>query len=641
MKFDLPKADEWNFAENYAENLRSATVAGEKVCVPVGTPRTVQSEAGLLTTVLPGDGGGVLSVSDDYHDVMFNGQPAGSLGAPLLSVLPLGTSGDAVLFTPAGPTWFSQGRVQGAAPEGASVRLTESAERLTLSSQVLPPALTGNYSRLSGPLTAEDAAAFADAVKGCLQSIRAQAESCSRWVQPAWVSWRMVDADGRTVCSGTPQRVGSIQGSNVLTFKTRLSDSGNAVIDNSATVSVRAYMLSVSIGKCDSTFWRSRVKALEILAWPELAEITGVTGAFTHTSSTEGTLTLLPNIREMQREEVGTQIVARIEHPLDGVDCQLPLMKLNDATLAEESEQIAAAAVYSGGTLTAYALAGETGIIAVAASDDPLMARVRKKVCQGRIISICAPIGGGGGWNYGRHHLLVFSTDGIYSVSVDSNMKNVSSAMIHAIGVNRPDAVAGASDCVYVANSAGALMRLRGSKMSPAECPLRVAAVCWNGARSELWGATAQGAAAVIDSAGRFSLRSDIAVSRFPAPAMAVDTTGALCDLADELPVNIHIGWRRRTVNDRPAAHKPLRMAQWRIDTERATDLRLKLTADSGGEPQRLLELTVNGPINAPIRTTMLAPYRPYLTASLEGTVRPPARIHSLSFSFDTVKFVG
>ncbi len=631
MKFDLPKADEWDFADNYAENLRSAIAAGERVCVPVGTPRTVQSEAGLLTTVLPG-GGGVLSVSDDYHDVMFNGRAAGSLGAPLLSVLPLGTTGEAVLFTSAGPAWFSQGQVQPTAAESASVRLTESADRPTLTSQVLPPALSGEYPRLSGPLTAEDAAAFTDAVKGCLESVRAQAELRGCWVQPAWVSWRMVDADGRVICSGRPQRTGHIQGDNALSFKVAQSSSGSASIASSATLSVKAYTLAVSVDKCDSTFWRSRVKALEIVAWPELAELKGVTGAFSRTSSTEGILTLSPIISEMQRQEVTPQVVARIEQPLDGAECLLQIKNLDETIWSEESDRLAAAAVYSGGTLTAYAPAGETGIIAVAASDDPLVVRARKKVCQGRIVSICAPVGGGGGWNYGRHHLLVFSTDGIYSVSIDSQMKNISSAQIHAIGVGRADAVAVASDCVYAANSAGALLRLRGSKMTTLPCPLPAAAVCWSAARSELWVATAEGAVAVIDRAGRVSLRSDIAVSRFPAPAMAVDATGALCDLADELPVNIHIGWRRRAVDDRPAAHKPLRMAQWRIDTERATDLRLKLTADSGGTPQRILELTVNGPINSPIRTTLLAPYRPYLTVSLDGTVRPPARLHSLSF---------
>lgn len=633
MKIDLPKAGEWSPAENYAENLRSAIVAGEKVCMPVGSPETILPDAGLVTTALTG--GDILAAGDDRHDLMLNGKPCGSLGAPLVGVLPGGEPGEALLFTTSGPEWLASGALQGAAPAAENVTLRLAAGRVTLSAEVIPPQLAGDYPRLSAPLKAADAEAMARAVDEALTSVNAQARIRGMWVQPAWVGWQMVDSAGRVLARGVPELFGSLQGDDALTFRARHENSSFA-IDNSATFSADAYSLTLSVGRSESEFWRTKVAAIEIVAWPDLGELTGVTGAFAEISSAESTLNLTPVMRLRERTDTEPRVVARLDSPLLGVNVNLYLKDISECFWPddgeggqEETEAIIPSAVYSGGTLTAYGLARKPGVLSLAPGDDPLRIAASRRVSRGRILRICAPAGGGGGWNYGRHHLLVFATDGIYSVSVDSSLRSITSSIVYHEGITRADAVVLTPDCVCAASASGRILRLRGSRVGIIQSPFGAKALGWNAARGELWLITSAGAPMVIDSEGGASLRTDIAVERFIEPAMAVDSAGALRNLGAELPVRMHVGWRRRAT-ERLQIRKRQRRALWRLDTERATDLSLRLLADGGGAPQRLLELTVNGPVNAPVVASVLAPVRSYFTAVIRGYLLPPARLHSV-----------
>ena len=135
----------------------------------------------------------------------------------------------------------------------------------------------------------------------------------------------------------------------------------------------------------------------------------------------------------------------------------------------------------------------------------------------------------------------------------------------------------------------------------------------------------------VLNNSGGVSLRTDITVTRFVEPAMAVDSSGRLLNLADEDDrCETYVEWRRRELCE---IRTQMRKALWVLDSERATDLSLQVLADSGGASQRLLELTANGPVNAPIAASFRAPRRAFYTARLRGTLQSPSRLLQLTLT--------
>lgn len=630
MDIQLPKAEEWSPAENFAENLRSAVAAGRKVCVPVGRPSTVLDDAGAFTYILPG--GNVLSVTDDRHDLRFNGVAAGSVGAPLTAVLPTGDGGEALLFTSEGVEWFASGRAQGGTPDGADAAVSATVATVELTAEVVLPELRGSYGRLTCALGADDAQRAAEAVGEALRSIEAQAALRGIWVHPGWVAWRLVDLRGNVIAHGEPRRVGTLQGNSTLHFRAVKTDGGFRV-DTSATMKMAAYGLHLSVGRAESDYWRKKVAALEVVTWPGLAELQGAGGAFSQVTSAESDLSLTPQLRERGRDEVNPKVVARVERPLEGVDMTLPLGQNAEETEwggADEASdgQLRVDTAYCGGTLVAYGLRRERGVLALASSSDPLTLKAKAQVACGQIMHICAPAGGSGGWNYGRHHLLVFATDGIYAVSADGGLRTISSTLIVSGGIARADAVAVSAEAVYAAQKSGGLLEIKGTHCRGVVMPMDVEAVGRCAEREELWAITSAGVVFVRDREGGVALRSDLTVERFAGQSMVVDSAGALRHMGHEEPAEMWVSWRRR---EEERFRKRERRVVWQIDTEKARDLTLRLTADNGGIPQRLLELEVNGPVNAPVGARIMSPLRAYFSAHLQGYLTPPARLARVS----------
>ncbi len=628
FKIDLPKAADWNASENYAENLRETKIAGIIGCVPVGTPKILSENAGILTEVLPG--GDILAIGDDRHDLIFNGEAAGSLGSPLSAILPQG-NGEALLFTADGVELFANGKLQVGSPNQNTVSVSISDNSDSITEQVVLPSLTGSYTRPYGTLNEDDSTAAGQALAEAMAQLEARALAAGKWVQPTWIAWRMVDTDGRIIFRSTPIRIGSLQGTASLSFNAERSDSA-ITVTNSAAIEVKPYNINIQIPAAASSFWQKRVAAIEIVAWTGLVKLTAATGSFTQVNSAASTLTLTPTLIELSRDSVEPHLIARIDHPLaEGVDTTLN--RRNETACewlySDDGQPLLPSAVCAAGTITAYALADKPGTLAVASGNDPLLIRASRRICMSKILRITPPAGTSGGWNYGRHHLLAFTIDGIYAVSVDSAMRTISSSRLAPLGIERADAVAVSPEAIYVASISGTLLRLKGTRIETLKMPLTPKAVCRNMRNGELWVAPEAGSPWVLNDSGGVSLRTDITVTRFIEPAMAVDSSGRLRNLAEEdTEGETYVEWRRREICE---IREQMRKALWVIDAERASDLSLQILADSGGAPQRLLELTANGLINTPIAASFRAPRRAFYTARLRGTLRSPSRLLQLT----------
>ncbi|MDE6512821.1 MAG: hypothetical protein K2L05_01385, partial [Muribaculaceae bacterium] len=101
QNFTLPSAAEFNPAENYAENLRPAIVAGQNALLPTGMPQVVLNSAGAHICPLPD--GRIVSVAANRRLISVDGVEAGTLGADFRCAM---ADGERIaVFTDAGVEW--------------------------------------------------------------------------------------------------------------------------------------------------------------------------------------------------------------------------------------------------------------------------------------------------------------------------------------------------------------------------------------------------------------------------------------------------------------------------------------------------------------------------------------------------------
>lgn len=628
MKIELPECGKWDLQRNFAENLRAAVGGG---CVPTGVPAVAVADAGVECVAL---GDRLLTVGDDRHELSIDGVGIGSLGAPFRALLD-GDGGSAIVFTDAGPEWIDGTTLHGSVPQGGVGLSVESSGRL--SAQVVLAAMTGTYPRSEGELAAADVPGVLSAVVQTGGELHNRAARLGVGVQPKLIGWRMVDVDGRVVDAGEPQMLGAgAQGCDTLEFAARHSGS-SFQIEGSALMDVATWGLRLDVKKSGSEFWQKRVARMEILAVDLEDVICGVGGRFASTDSGGSVLRVTPvadvekaRVAAMARFESEARVAAVVDFPLRGFSGRVFLA--GNGALAgggNRPADLCPRVARRFGSMTVYVSGTETGVLQTAFSSNPLQLAGRERVCLGRILTVTSPVGSGGGWNYGRHHLLLIATDGIYGVSIDRTLKVITSTLLHSAGIERADAVAVTPSAVYVATAEGALLRLRGSRAEQMESPLLPVAVTYVMLTGELWILGADGRAATIDRRGRCSLRSDVSPTRFVSPGYAIDRANAVRALAREGGEAEAVEWCGTAECPVGGFHR----CSWRIESPGVTDLRLQLLADSGGAPQRLLELTANGPVNAPLEARFASPRRLRLTARIHGRLARSSRLVSVIVS--------
>ena len=623
QRFTLPRAAEFNAAENYAENLRQTVIAGHEALVPVGHPTVLAEKAPAHLCPLPD--GRLVSVGADHRTVSLDGLEAGKLDADYRAAM---ADGERIaLFTDAGVRLIAGGELQPEADGQIRVGLTLSALSVGLTEAVaVQSPLKGTYPRLSGALQEADRLRIAESVAHTMQTLSARAALRGMLTQQARVGWRILDSDGRLIARGEPQMFGPLFGESQLKFSAVKSDSTFS-ITGEPIMTAEAFTLNLKVERADSDYWRRRARTLEILVWSDCAEVGSVAGHFSETGSSSATLTVTPAM--IPTNGNGPRIAARFDLPLEGLDTRIFFADLGEATDDADGsdDDFIPSAICYGGSLRVYALAGEQGVLAIARAGDPLALKLRTRICDGRILRICPPVGSGGGWNYGRQHFLAFTTAGIFAVSVDSGLKSASASAVSPLTVGRADAVAVATDAIYCATAGGLLLRLRGTRVERLDCPVQPVAALWVETFGELLVIDSAGIATALTPDGLACRRSMRVLRSFVEPAMAVSAAGELLDYGSEQSRPVPVVWRRRVAAAPQRSATAWHSATFTIDSELAAGLKLTVGADSGGGVQRLVELTVNGPVNAPIRARYRAPWRPWLTPGVNGLLMPPSRL--------------
>lgn len=616
VNFELPKLSQWHPNDFFAINLRQS----ERGLTPTGRPRTVSAKAGKHNVRLRD--GRVLSVGDNGRQLTLDGKAIGSLRAPFAALIDDG-DGDMMLFTQGGGCeWLGDGCLHGSLGLEQMVTLSAVTSRQTAVS-VGSIQLKGSYPRGEGKLTSADTSEASAALTQTLDEAEMAAHSLGQRIQPCMMAWRMIDSKGQVMASGGPRWVGAaemLQGACGCEMAVEVK-SGKAGMSSEGTLEVTPYGVVVSVCGADSQWLKDKVARLEILATPPVHWWNGAYGSLTAGSDGESTLTVAPREAPgwMWQHDFGREarVVCVIERPLEGTSASVDTRQAYAAgKWADQTAALNVTTAYRAGTAVVYGAAATPGTMLVSSSAQPLSVVRKARVANGRIWRILAPRGGNGGWNYGRQHLLVFASDGIYAVSISSDLLTVSSSLLVSSGVARADAVTEAHDAIYAATIDGRLLRFKGSRCTQLAAPIAPRGLCYCTATGELWICGEGARTATVDSSGRATLRTDLLAVSMADGALAVDTSGALRSLADEEPVNTAIRWHRRI--PRPLA---CGICTWPIDTAGAAPLTVEVYADSGGSPTLVTSATLRGEVNAPLSLRLYPPRRTAHTHIVSGMV--------------------
>lgn len=623
----LPSIFQWHDAENYAINLRASHLGLR----PVGVPEVLLASAGARNFRLPD--GHILSVSDDGHDLFIDGEDIGSLSSPFGALLP-SDNATMVLTTSGRAEWIVGNRVCGPLSIGSEVKI-EIEETKEVTANISAFTLKHSYVR-DTPLQADDCRLLSEHLTYAFRDLENEASHSCKRLMPIWIAWQMRDHSGRVIAHGDPM---FIQGPDGFVgcegLSVKLNRSGDALEVPNTSLSAQCYSLRLQISRTVEQWKRSQVASIEILATPPLEFLTGVSGAVSFRNGV-GSLRIVTvggdsdsinakRERFLREFYKCARIVSVFDNPLDGIDCTIGVQPIDssESWIRKIAEPCASEALRSG-SVVVFASATQTGYVMTAHASSPLLPVSANRVANGRIFRILSPMGSGGGWNFSRQHLLVFASDAIYSMSIDSSLHRISSSIVYTEGILRPDAVASTPEAIYVATTSGALLKIKGSRCERVKVPFKVLAVGSNSLRGELWVMT-PAFTATIDPNNGVSIRRDINVHSFCDADMAVDTAGRLRSLAAESAVaSIYVEWHRQL---------PVRLhsglVTWLIEAHTCTNLTLSILAEGVSLPP-VTSLLLSGPVAAPVRTYFIAPSLPFTTLHIAGEVAAPARFHAV-----------
>ncbi len=623
----LPSIFVWHDAENYAINLRASHLGLR----PVGRPEVLLEAAGARNFRLPN--GRILSVSADGHELFIDGASIGSLSSPFGAILP--TDRATMVLTSSGRAeWIVQDQLRGPLNIGAEVELA------VCNTQIMTTSLAGfklkhSYVR-EAPLQPSDCRLLTEHLTYTFRDLENSASAECKRLMPVWIAWQMRDHSGRVIARGEPmflQGRDGFVGCEGLTV--RLNESDNALEVPDTMISAQCYSVGLHIPPATEEWQREQVATIEILATPPLEFLTGVSGGvFLNNGNKALRIRLVGGDSDSingKRERFlrdfykCARIVAVFDNPLAGLDAIVSAQPIdsNEQWVPKIAEPCALDALRSGSAVV-FASAIQPGYVMTAHANCPLSPVNSSRVANGKILRILAPMGSGGGWNFSRQHLLVFAEDAIYSLSVDSSLRRISSSIVHTEGILRPDAVTSTPEAIYAATASGTLLKIKGSRCERIKVPFKALAVGSNSLRGELWVMT-PGFTATIDPNNGMSIRRDINVHAFCDADMAIDTAGRLRSLAEEQSVPTYVEWHRQLSH-------PLRtgLVTWLLDAHQSSALTLSILAQ-GAAP--VTSLLLSGPIDAPIRASFIAAPSPFTTLHISGMLTPPARLHAVDLS--------
>ena len=248
------------------------------------------------------------------------------------------------------------------------------------------------------------------------------------------------------------------------------------------------------------------------------------------------------------------------------------------------------------------------GTMAVASADDPARLKSVLTVCEGAIVAVTPSARSSSAWDFGRRHLYVFSTSGVYSVAVNASCSLASSHLIGGLPVKSGRHVAYSPAGVYFL-SEGALWRAVGSRVEQVMADVGADVLVWDNPGEEVWCRRDDGSCVVLGDRGLWY--------------------ESLPDRPD------YAEWGMR-VDVEGTTPRALRRMSWLMSGSEVS-LDISVRGDNGS-PASAVEVAayhVEGTVGAALRFAVAArPFR-YLDVSVSGTVGDDFRLDGLMLGFD------
>ncbi len=270
------------------------------------------------------------------------------------------------------------------------------------------------------------------------------------------------------------------------------------------------------------------------------------------------------------------------------------------------------------------------GMVLASATETPLNPFASLDASQGAITAITSAVRSSSSWDFGRAHLYLFSTAGIYALAVTRSRSLASCQMLDCRPVVAHDAVTVMP--TGVAAIAGRdVVRISASRVETLLRNTDYRAIGYNSAFDELLCLRTDSTLLIRDLSSGYCYTRNISPTSFYYDGILhAICADAMLDLSEESPTeNVGVEWLHRFMLANGIKH--ISGIAWRLFAT-DTSLTMSLRGDRGGNtPLPLLDLNANGMVNAPIATRVIAPPRRYLTLQLAGTVAP-------DFTFESVQ---
>lgn len=264
------------------------------------------------------------------------------------------------------------------------------------------------------------------------------------------------------------------------------------------------------------------------------------------------------------------------------------------------------------------------GRVMAASITTPVIPFASIDATPGTVTAITSAVRSSSSWDFGRAHLYLFSTAGIYSLAVTRARALASCQLLDRRPVLSSQAVTSTPDGVIVIAGSD-LVRVSASRVATLLRGVDYHAVCYNSAFDELLCIPSDGSLLVRRLDTDYCYRRSIVPLRFydDAKAHCLTADGSLLDMSTEQPAaTVDIAWsHRRCLASSPRRVGRVVLASWRLYGT-GVDLRLSLRGDRGGNTSlALATLDVAGEVNASVPARVIAPPRSHITATIAGTV--------------------
>lgn len=280
------------------------------------------------------------------------------------------------------------------------------------------------------------------------------------------------------------------------------------------------------------------------------------------------------------------------------------------------------------------------GAVVACRLGEPLTPVAAAECCHSPVMALTPAVRSQSSWDFSRCHLYAFSAAASYAVSVNIARGSISASVIDPRGIDSSEAVARTPEAT-AALVAGRLIKVAAARADDTDTPPIFSRVAWDPDRQRL---------ALLDGKGNLYLRDGhtggMATVTAPVDFESMTTVAGrlwLCDSETlmRLPADGETG-ECRQIAWRTAVKVPLGARAVALEViMSASDFDGRITLTGQGAPSgsavkehTILSLRVRGALRAPVVRRIVAPPRPVMHLSIEGSASADTVIKHIAIHF-------